>query len=115
MAAQSGVRYSLINPQKYLRVNILGFLNFIEIFKKKSNKIFYASSSSVYGDSKNFPLNEKEKLNPKNVYGITKKLNEVIAEDFYKKHNIRIIGLRFLQFTANGEDQICFFLSCLNH
>ena len=69
--------------------------------KKKSNKIFYASSSSVYGDSKNFPLNEKEKLNPKNVYGITKKLNEVIAEDFYKKHNIRIIGLRF--FTVYGE------------
>ncbi len=101
LAAQAGVRYSLINPQKYLKVNILGFLNFLKIFKKNSNKIFYASSSSVYGENTNFPLQEKELLNPKNVYGITKKLNEVIAEDFYKKYNIKVVGLRF--FTVYGE------------
>ena len=47
LAAQAGVRYSLINPQKYLKVNVLGFLNFLNIFKEKSKKIFYASSSSV--------------------------------------------------------------------
>jgi UDP-glucuronate 4-epimerase len=101
LAAQAGVRYSLINPQKYLKVNILGFLNFLKIFKKNSKKIFYASSSSVYGENTNFPLQEKELLNPKNVYGITKKLNEVIAEDYYKKYDIKVVGLRF--FTVYGE------------
>ena len=87
--------------KKYLKVNILGFLNFLKIFKKNSKKIFYASSSSVYGENTNFPLQEKELLNPKNVYGITKKLNEVIAEDYYKKYDIKVVGLRF--FTVYGE------------
>jgi len=95
------VRYSLVNPQKYLKVNILGFINFLKVLKKNTKKFFYASSSSVYGESNNFPLNEKEKLHPKNVYGITKKLNEIIAEDFFKKNNSEIIGLRF--FTVYGE------------
>ena len=101
LAAQAGVRYSLVNPQKYLKVNILGFINFLNVLKKNTKKFFYASSSSVYGESNNFPLNEKEKLHPKNVYGITKKLNEIIAEDFFKKNNSEIIGLRF--FTVYGE------------
>ena len=101
LAAQAGVRYSLVNPKKYLKVNILGFINFLKVLKKNTKKFFYASSSSVYGESSNFPLNEKEKLNPKNVYGITKKLNEIIAEDFFKKNNTEIIGLRF--FTVYGE------------
>ena len=101
LAAQAGVRYSLVNPQKYLKVNILGFINFLKVLKKNTKKFYYASSSSVYGESSNFPLNEKEKLNPKNVYGITKKLNEIIAEDFFKKNNTEIIGLRF--FTVYGE------------
>ena len=95
------MRYSLVNPQKYLKVNILGFINFLKVLKKNTKKFYYASSSSVYGESSNFPLNEKEKLNPKNVYGITKKLNEIIAEDFFKKNNTEIIGLRF--FTVYGE------------
>ena len=101
MRRKQGVRYSLVNPQKYLKVNILGFINFLKVLKKNTKKFYYASSSSVYGESSNFPLNEKEKLNPKNVYGITKKLNEIIAEDFFKKNNTEIIGLRF--FTVYGE------------
>ena len=101
LAAQAGVRYSLVNPQKYIKVNILGFINFLKVLKQNTKKLYYASSSSVYGESNNFPLNEKEKLHPKNVYGITKKLNEIIAEDYFKKHNIKIIGLRF--FTVYGE------------
>ena len=56
-AAQAGVRYSLINPQKYVDVNIHGFLNIIDQTQKNKIKNFiYASSSSVYGDSKKFPL-----------------------------------------------------------
>ena len=73
----------------------------MKISHKKSKKIFYASSSSVYGENKNFPLKETENLNPKNVYGISKKLNEVIAEDFNRKFSLPIVGLRF--FTVYGE------------
>ena len=102
LAAQAGVRYSLINPQKYIDVNIFGFLNLIEEIRlNKIKNFFYASSSSVYGDSTKFPLDEKEILNPKNIYGISKKLNEQIAEYYSKSFKINCTGLRF--FTIYGE------------
>ena len=102
LAAQAGVRYSIINPNKYLDVNISGFMNLIKAIKnKKINKFIYASSSSVYGDSKKFPLKENDNLNPKNIYGLSKKINEEIAN--LKQYNFKInfIGLRF--FTIFGE------------
>jgi len=102
LAAQAGVRYSLLNPQKYIDVNIFGFLNVIEITKKKKIKnFFYASSSSVYGDSKKFPLKENESLKPKNIYGLSKKLNEEIANIYSKQFKMNCTGLRF--FTIYGE------------
>ncbi len=102
LAAQAGVRYSFENPEKYIDTNIFGFLNLInEANKKKIKKIFYASSSSVYGESKNFPLKENEKLNPKNIYSVSKKLNEKTAEMYQKIYKIKFIGLRF--FTIYGE------------
>ena len=61
----------------------------------------HASSSSVYGDSKNFPLNEKDKINPKNIYGLSKKINEEMADVFSRQFNISFVGLRF--FTLFGE------------
>ena len=64
-------------------------------------KIIYASSSSIYGDSKNFPLTESQKVNPKNIYALSKKVNEEMADVFSKQHNISFIGLRF--FTVYGE------------
>jgi UDP-glucuronate 4-epimerase len=101
-AAQAGVRYSLINPHKYIQTNILGFFNLMEIFKnKKIKRFFYASSSSVYGDSDKFPLKENEKINPKNIYGFSKKLNESIAEFYSKQYSMNLTGLRF--FTVYGE------------
>ena len=104
LAAQAGVRYSLENPKKYLDVNILGFLNLLKVAKKnKIKKFLYASSSSVYGESTSFPLREKEKLNPKNVYAISKKLNEEIAEMHHQIDGIKFIGLRFLQFLVSGK------------
>ena len=102
LAAQAGVRYSLINPEKYIDVNIFGFLNIIE--QARINKIknfFYASSSSVYGDSKNFPLQENQILNPKNIYGLSKKLNEQTAKSYSKCYDMNCTGLRF--FTMYGE------------
>jgi len=102
LAAQAGVRYSIINPKKYIKSNVNGFFNIIELARHaKVKKIFYASSSSVYGDSKTFPLSEKNIINPKNVYGLTKKFNEEIAEIFSIFYNIKFVGFRF--FTVFGE------------
>lgn len=102
LAAQAGVRYSLKNPRKYIDTNIFGFLNLIEQANKhKIKNIMYASSSSVYGENKNFPLKESEELNPKNIYAVSKKLNEEIAETYHKISKINFIGLRF--FTIYGE------------
>lgn len=101
-AAQAGVRYSLVNPRKYINVNLNGFINLLEnLVINKPKKFFYASSSSVYGDATTFPLKEKSVLEPKNIYGYTKKLNEEIA-DYYSKHfKLNSIGMRF--FTVYGE------------
>ena len=102
LAAQAGVRYSIINPKKYIKSNVNGFFNIIELSRhNKIKKIFYASSSSVYGDSKIFPLHEKNIINPKNLYGLTKKFNEELAEIFSNYYNMKFIGLRF--FTVYGE------------
>tara|TARA_B100000674_G_C37844350_1_gene916862 strand:- start:201 stop:1163 length:963 start_codon:yes stop_codon:yes gene_type:complete len=101
-AAQAGVRYSLINPQKYIKSNLSGFCNLIESMKHtKPKKFIYASSSSVYGESRKFPLSEKQSIKPKNIYGMTKKFNEELAENYSKLYNINMIGLRF--FTIFGE------------
>ena len=102
LAAQAGVRYSLVNPKKFIDINLIGYLNLLDELKKiKPKKIFYASSSSVYGDNNNFPLKETEKLNPKNIYGVSKKLNETISKFYSKKFNLSMIGMRF--FTIYGE------------
>ena len=102
LAAQAGVRYSFENPTKYVDVNILGFLNLVEEAKNNNIKKFvYASSSSIYGESTNFPLKENEKLNPKNIYAVSKKINEEIAEMHHKIDKIKFVGLRF--FTVFGE------------
>ena len=101
-AAQAGVRYSLKNPRAYIDSNLGGFFNIIENIKKhKIKKFFYASSSSVYGDSKKFPLKEIDKINPRNIYGLTKKTNEEMVEVFFKNIDINCFGLRF--FTVFGE------------
>ena len=101
-AAQAGVRYSQKNPQKYINSNIISFINLMENIKlRKIKKFFYASSSSVYGNSKKFPCNESQQLKPINIYSKSKKFNEKIASYYSKKYGINMIGLRF--FTIFGE------------
>ncbi len=101
-AAQAGVRYSIKYPRKYINANINGFFNIIENSNKyKVKRLFYASSSSVYGENNNFPLNEKEKILPKNIYGLSKKINEEISLIFNKYYKVKLTGLRF--FTVFGE------------
>ena len=100
-AAQPGVRFSLSDPKKYIDENILAFTKLLEFSRLQNCKCtFFASSSSVYGDSKKFPLREKMLLNPKNVYGLTKKFNEELAYFYSKNFNMKLIGLRF--FTVFG-------------
>jgi len=100
-AAQAGVRYVSSHPEKFIHSNILGFHNLIDVSKNyKIKKFFYASSSSVYGDSNKFPVDEKSKLNPKNIYGLSKKLNEEYIKINSNKKT-QYVGLRF--FTVYGE------------
>ena len=102
LAAQAGVRYSISNPKEYVNSNMIGFFNLVELCRiYKIKKIIYASSSSVYGDKKKFPLNEKNSASPKNIYSLSKKNNEEIAEIYSKYYKIKFIGLRF--FTIYGE------------
>ena len=102
LAAQAGVRYSLINPRDYVQSNILGFYNILDLSKKYGiKKILYASSSSVYGDKKKYPVTENEIINPKNIYSLSKKNNEEIASIYYNQYSLSSIGLRF--FTVYGE------------
>ena len=102
LAAQAGVRHSIINPSSYYESNVIGFSNIIEVsHKHKVKKFIFASSSSVYGDKKKYPLNENEKVFPKNIYSASKKLNEDIASDVSKISKMKILGLRF--FTIYGK------------
>ena len=102
LAAQAGVRYSIDHPRKYIDANILGFFNIIDCCKKYHIKrLFYASSSSVYGESKKFPLKESENISPKNIYGLSKKINEEISLIYNQFYNLKLTGLRF--FTVYGE------------
>ena len=102
LAGQAGVRHSFENPQAYINSNIKGFINILESCKvSNSNKLFYASSSSVYGDSENIPFKENDKtINPISFYGKTKKMNEELALNYYKLFGLNSIGLRF--FTVYG-------------
>lgn len=101
LAAQAGVRYSYENPSKYINSNVIGFFNIIQIAKKNNiSKIIYASSSSVYGDSKKFPLNEKNQISQKNIYAVSKMLNEKTAELYQSLTKIKFVGIRF--FTIYG-------------
>ena len=102
LAAQAGVRYSIKNPQKYINTNIIGFLNILECCKEFNiNKLLYASSSSVYGNNKKIPFSENDKTDkPKNIYGVTKKTNELMAETYNQLYGIESTGLRF--FTIYG-------------
>ena len=102
LAAQPGVRYSLINPRLYLETNIMGFFNVIEESRKNNIKHFlYASSSSVYGANKKIPFTETDPANhPLQLYAATKRSDELIAHSYSFLYNLPTTGLRF--FTVYG-------------
>ena len=102
LAAQPGVRISIKNPHNTLNQNLIPFINILELARIKNVKKFiYASSSSVYGDTKTFPFIEKDVNNvPVSVYGASKLSNEIIAHSYSKNFKLQSIGLRF--FTVYG-------------
>ncbi len=97
LAAQAGVRHSLKDPVSYMKSNLEGFINIMETVKDLESKNFiYASSSSVYGGSKEIPFAEdRDQEIPISLYGYTKLINEQIAENYSNNFLINSIGLRF--------------------
>jgi UDP-glucuronate 4-epimerase len=102
LAAQAGVRYSITNPRSYLNTNITGFFNILECSKKyKIKHLSYASTSSVYGANKNFPLSEKNIADhPIQFYAATKRSNEIMAHSYSSLYKLPTTGFRF--FTVYG-------------
>ena len=102
LAAQAGVRYSLINPRAYTDSNITGFLNILEGCRNhKVKHLVYASSSSVYGENKKVPFETTDNVDyPISLYAATKKSNELMAHSYGHLYGFKTTGLRF--FTVYG-------------
>lgn len=108
LAAQAGVRYSITNPDVYIRSNLDGFYNILEACRhsyddgaKGVEHLVYASSSSVYGGNTKVPFSTDDKVdNPVSLYAATKKSDELLAHAYSKLYNIPSTGLRF--FTVYG-------------
>jgi len=102
LAAQAGVRYSIINPYSYINNNIVAFNNILHLSKNYKIKHFiYASSSSVYGANKKIPFSEKDSTDhPLQLYAATKKANELMAYSYSSLYKIPTTGIRF--FTVYG-------------
>ena len=118
LAAQAGVRYSIMNPDAYINSNIIGFYNILEECRHSYDDmtkgqniedkgyegvehLVYASSSSVYGGNQKIPFSETDFVDkPVSLYAATKKSNELLAYSYAKLYNIPCTGLRF--FTVYG-------------
>lgn len=102
LAAQAGVRYSLENPRAYVRANIAGHLNLLELARRRGVSHFvYASSSSVYGDSGSGPLAANVAADrPRSLYAATKRADEMMTESYVHLYGFRATGLRY--FTVYG-------------
>lgn len=102
LAAQAGVRYSLINPQAYIDSNIIGFSSIISLSQEYNVEHFiYASSSSVYGKNAKVPFSESDELEGQvSFYAETKRANELTALTMSEETGLCTTGLRF--FTVYG-------------
>lgn len=102
LAAQAGVRYSIVNPYAYLESNLHGFLNILEACRhNKIKHLVYASSSSVYGANKKMPFSVHDNVDhPISLYATSKKSNELMAHTYSALYNLPTTGLRF--FTVYG-------------
>ena len=102
LAAQAGVRYSLVNPHAYADSNLVGFLNILEGCRQgQAGHLVFASSSSVYGGNTKMPFSEHDNVDhPLSLYGASKKANELMAHSYAHLYGLPCTGLRF--FTVYG-------------
>lgn len=102
LAAQAGVRYSLVNPHAYTDSNVTGFLNILEGCRHGGvDHLVFASTSSVYGANTKQPFSEHQTADhPVSLYAATKKANELMAHTYAHLFALRVTGLRF--FTVYG-------------
>ena len=103
LAAQAGVRYSLVNPYAYTQANVEAHLVLLEAARRLPvlKHFVYASSSSVYGANTNLPFSVDDRTdNPVSLYGATKKTMEVMSESYARMWGLPLTGLRF--FTVYG-------------
>jgi UDP-glucuronate 4-epimerase len=102
LAAQAGVRYSLINPQAYVNSNLVGFVNILECCRHhKIKHLVFASSSSVYGANTKMPFSVHHNVDhPVSLYAASKKANELMAHTYSHLFKLPCTGLRF--FTVYG-------------
>lgn len=102
LAAQAGVRYSLLNPYAYIDSNVNGFLNILEGCRhNKIHHLVFASSSSVYGANTKMPFSVHHNVDhPVSLYAATKKANELMAHSYSSLYKLPCTGLRF--FTVYG-------------
>ncbi|GHB50109.1 NAD-dependent epimerase [Mongoliitalea lutea] len=102
LAAQAGVRYSIINPAAYVESNIVGFTNILEGCRHHQIKhLVYASSSSVYGANETMPFSTSDNVDhPLSLYAASKKANELMAHTYSNLFDLPTTGLRF--FTVYG-------------
>jgi UDP-glucuronate 4-epimerase len=102
LAAQAGVRYSLVNPHAYVQANLVGFVNLLECARAHKLKHFvFASSSSVYGANTKMPFSVHDNVDhPVSLYAASKKSNELIAHTYSHLFDLPCTGLRF--FTVYG-------------
>lgn len=108
LAAQAGVRYSIVNPDAYVESNLIGFYNILEACRHSYDNgrpgvehLVFASSSSVYGANKKVPYSTDDRTDrPVSLYAATKKANELLAHAYAKLYGIPSTGLRF--FTVYG-------------
>ena len=103
LAAQAGVRYSLVDPYAYVRANVMGHLVMLEAARLLPGlrHLVYASSSSVYGANRELPFSESDRVDaPVSVYAATKRADELLSHSYAHLHGLPQTGLRF--FTVYG-------------
>ncbi len=115
LAAQAGIRYSIINPNSYIKTNIMGFMNVLECCRMYHvNKLIYASSSSVYGNTKKTPFNISDLVNkPISIYATSKITNELMSYTYNQLFNIQTTGLRyFTVYGPWGRPDMAYYIFC---
>jgi UDP-glucuronate 4-epimerase len=102
LGAQAGVRHSIENPAAYVRSNLVGHCNMLELARSRETRhLVYASSSSVYGGNKSVPFRVEDRVDhPLSLYAATKKSDELISESYAHLYRLPMTGLRF--FTVYG-------------